>query len=178
MADRTVEFLNAKIAETQRALGETQRGLNDLRMKASALAAQLEAYMQTLQMIQSDSTAQNAPKPATRPHQADEHLDEDEGSNANAVRVFIKDRGSRGTRPADLKDFFEATKMKVHKSYAYSVLARLKKRKEITSRNGKYFPTQVLLDRIKPEESLEGGETTLMFEAQKEAIAGPTAVAS
>ena len=99
MADnRTVEFLNAKIAETQNGLGETHRGLNDLRMKASALSAQLEAYTQTLRMIQSDSTAQNSPKPATRPHQADEHLDEDEGSNANAVRMFIKDRGSRGGR--------------------------------------------------------------------------------
>ena len=145
MADnRTVEFLNAKIAETQ-------KGLYDHRMKANALAAQLEAYTQTLRMVQSDSTVQNSPKPATRPHQADEHLDEDEGNNADAVRMFIKDRGSRGTRPADLKNFFEATKMKVHKSYAYSVLARLKKRKEITSRNGKYFPTGVLLDRIKPE---------------------------
>jgi hypothetical protein len=171
MADRTVEFLNAKIAETQ-------RGLYDHRMKANALAAQLEAYVETLRMVQSDSTVQNAPKTATRSDQANEHSDEDDGNNADAVRRFIQVRGSRGTRPADLNKFFEASKMKVHKSYAYSVLARLKKRKEITSRNGKYFPTGVLLDRIKPGEKLEGGGTPLMFETQKEAIAGPTAVAS
>jgi hypothetical protein len=175
MNEAFVAHLRERIAVATRTLEEAKRELAAAEAKAQQAVKQIGAYQGTLDFELAGTenlpvTGTNGPNTAmgaipingaapnaaieslfAQLHEAGDGENEDGESNAILVRKFFRDRAARGVRPHDLNRFFEDTGMTVHKNYAYSILARLKRRREITARNGRYFATALLLDRIAPE---------------------------
>jgi hypothetical protein len=157
MNEAIAGYLRERIAEATRKLEEARHELLAASAKEQMAQKQLNAYQGTLDFELMGSEVTTVPETRNGvtpirtiviPELAQEGDEGDGETNALLVRKFFRERGSRGVRPHDLNRFFDDTGMTVHKNYAYSILARLKKRKEITARNGRYYATALLLDRI------------------------------
>ncbi len=133
------DFRDVIAAEIEKA----RRTMSEAKAKYDTLVSMLAKYEESR-----NSSNGSKPKPAVTAPSAvslapSTFTDADE-SKADRLRRVVVENQSTGMKAAAILKALNSDGVEINRAYVYSILARLKKRGEVRTKNGKYYPTPAM----------------------------------